>query len=515
MITLINKRILTIVDILLKQDTYITIDKISETLQVSNKTIRNDLLLVGEWLQDNHLQLIKKTGVGIKIDGEREQKLHIIASIQERNKAAVDFSPQSRMIYIGMQLAIFDQCRIFELASSLYVSRATIHKDILSLINEIEQFHVEINRKNNNGISLQGKEKNVRNALLHLMLHDNGYHNFIKMVQRSNHPCDGSLIFPGLEVSDDEMKDFIDCILSSNMHYIKSLNFQSLALLILRCFTAYLRIQDGHIIHLSDTFLSELKKEPLYDEARALSDRIANHYHFTYPEIEIRYLQVYCLALQNTDDLSENDKHLAQDFTNSLIASWSKQLHLSFEKDKVLYRHLYEHLCPAIIRFRHGIPNENPMIDEIHQLYENTFSVVKNSISCIESYFSITLSENEIGYLALHLAAAMEQMKKPLSTILVCHNGIGAAELAYAKLHAQLPEIHIISKETFFSIYHIDLHDIDLIISTIPLKLPTRIPIIQINSILHEYDFIRLKESVIQLYKEKNNPLNHKMAQCD
>ena len=36
-----NKRIM--VDVLLKQDSYITIDKISEELAVSNKTIRNDL----------------------------------------------------------------------------------------------------------------------------------------------------------------------------------------------------------------------------------------------------------------------------------------------------------------------------------------------------------------------------------------------------------------------------------------------------------------------------------------
>ena len=75
-----NKRIMKIVDVLLKQDSYITIDKISEELAVSNKTIRNDLQIVDQYLEENHLRLIKKTGVGIRIEGSVNDKLHILES---------------------------------------------------------------------------------------------------------------------------------------------------------------------------------------------------------------------------------------------------------------------------------------------------------------------------------------------------------------------------------------------------------------------------------------------------
>lgn len=509
-----NKRVMPIIDVLLKQDTYITIDAISEMMNVSNKTIRNDLQLVGEWLQENHMKLIKKTGMGVKIEGSIEDKLHVLETVKDRNKAIVDFSPQARMQYIGMQLAIFDRCRIYELSTQLFVSRATIHKDILNLMEEMKRFNLQLYRKNNNGISMQGKEKNIRNFLLYLMLNDNGYHTLIQMIQNPHTPCDGSLVFPGLEVCDDEIKEFTNCIVSSNMQYIKSLNFQSLVLLILRAFCAYIRMQDHHIIHLSEPFLKDLESEPFYREARSLSDRIGNHYHFQFPEVEIRYLQVYCLALQSTKQMNNEDKQLAKTICDQLIQSWSEQLLLPFQKDVELYQNLYEHICPAITRFRHGIPNENPMIEEIHHLYENTFQVVKNSISCIEEHFKNHVSEEEIAYIALHLAASIEQMKQPLTAILVCHNGIGATNLAYSKLCAQIPELKIISKEDYFSIYHADLQDVDVIISTIQLNLPNTIPILQINSILHEYDFQRLKNAVRDLYKKKNDPLNHKMALC-
>ena len=81
---MINKRVMKIVEVLLNQETYITIDRISEQLSVSNKTIRNDLQLVDEWLKDNQLQLVKKTGIRVRIDGPHSQKLRILRCITGR-----------------------------------------------------------------------------------------------------------------------------------------------------------------------------------------------------------------------------------------------------------------------------------------------------------------------------------------------------------------------------------------------------------------------------------------------
>lgn len=192
-----NKRIMKIVDVLLKQDSYITIDKISEELAVSNKTIRNDLQIVDQYLEENNLKLIKKTGVGIRIDGKVRDKLHVLESVREKNKTLADYSPQARKIFIGMQLSAFDSCRIYELSEQLFVSRATIHKDILSLTKDLETFKIALHRKNNNGISMEGKEKNIRNFLLELMLRDNGYQMFIDIIRRMITAVTAPMYFPG------------------------------------------------------------------------------------------------------------------------------------------------------------------------------------------------------------------------------------------------------------------------------------------------------------------------------
>lgn len=505
-----NKRTMKIIDVLLKQDTYITIDNVSKILEVSNKTIRNDLLLVEEYLKENHLELVKKTGVGIYIQGSSDDKLHVLDKVKEKNKTLPDYSPTARQIFIGMQLCTFENCRIFELSELLHVSRATVHKDLLLLTDILNTYKLTLHRKNNNGISMEGKEKNIRNFLLDLMLRDNGYQLFVQIMRNENYVCDGSYVFAGMEITDDEVKDFIHTVLSSKNSYLSSLSFPSLIHIILRMFVAYQRIHDHYTIQLSDAFVNDLKAEPFYKEARDLCDRLANHYRIVISDMEIRYLQVYFLAMQTSKNLSEKEQKEAHVLTHALLRSWREQLHLPFDQDKWLYQAVFDFLCPAVIRFRHGIPNENLLMQEIHNLYEHTFQVTKKSVACIEEFFHCKVSDDEIGFLSLFLAASLEHMKQPLQTIVVSHGGIGASTLLCRKLESQIPEIQIISTETFFSIYECDLSPADLIISTMDLNIKTDKPIIQVNSLLHDYDFIRLKNIVQKYYKIKNDPYNFK-----
>lgn len=504
---MINTRVMKIIRILLSKDTYFTIDTISNELNVSNKTIRNDLQLVDEWLKENNVSLIKKTGVGIHIKGSQLEKLKLMEILKQKNNVLIDYSPEARKLFICMQILMSENnCRIYELSNELFVSRATIHKDIIALTPLLEKNKITLTRKNNNGISVQAKERNKRNLLLELMIHDNGYQIFMNMVQHDNYVCDGSMVFAGLDLSDDEVKEFLNLILHKHP-YLDSLVFQSMIQILLHLYVIVLRVQSKQYVHLSDQFLDELKKEPYFDEAKQLLDLMAEHYKLTIPETEIHYLQIYMISLKGSNQANIHDEIEARDLTNQIIASWCEQLNLPFHEDVNLPAILYNHLCPAITRFRHGIPIENPLKQEIRKLYRNTYEITKISLKCVEDFYHCQLSEDEIDYFTLHLATALEHMKQPLKTIIVCHSGIGAGNLLVSKLSKQIPEIQIVSCETFISIHHYDLHDIDLIISTMDFVLEESIPILKIGSLLYEHDIIRLKDIINEYFKIKNDPL--------
>ena len=140
-----NKRILELIRILLQQSDYITIQNISTLLQVSNKTIRNDLNVVSEFLNEHALSLCRKTGVGICINGDEEAKLTLLNSISTRANQVISYSPKARKNYIGLRLiTCAENCRIYELSSELFVSRATIHKDISALSSQFAAYNISV-----------------------------------------------------------------------------------------------------------------------------------------------------------------------------------------------------------------------------------------------------------------------------------------------------------------------------------------------------------------------------------
>ena len=502
-----NKRILEIIRILLQQQGYITIREIAALLNVSNKTIRNDLALTEGYLDEYHLSLHKKTGTGIRIEGKESRKLSLLESVSQKIQLPGGYSPSARKIYIGLRLiACTENCRIYELASELFVSRATIHKDITALSERFQACRIRLIRKNNNGISLEGKERHLRDLMFDLMVEDQGYAEFLQIVQDPSSPCTGTFIFKALDYTDRDMQKFILKVIHSGGPYVDGLPFNALITVLLRVFISLMRILDDHPIRLSVDFIKELKTEPLYQEARNLTQALEQEYQITFPEEELRYLQTHLLALQNKHLAPDSEKTAARKLTDALLAEWEHLLNLPFTKDPELREALTAHLTPAITRIRHGIPIENPMMDTIRAHYSNTLSIVRKSLRTLEPGDPGRMSEDEAGYLAIHLAAALDRAKKPLKTILVCHGGGGANQLLLQKLSTQIPEITVIAQESFLTIQNADLSQAELIISTLELNLSTDIPILQVNVLMYDHDIQRLKKVVRGYYKKKNNP---------
>lgn len=503
---MVNKRFLEIIRLLLKHDDYITIDEISKQLNVSNKTIRNDLQQVGEWLKENDLNLVKKTGVGVTIEGNKTIKLNVYHSIKKKNDDNFDYSPQGRRIYIGMKLVLDTNCRIYELANDLYVSRATIHKDIAALTFDLQAHKLQLYRKNNNGLRIEGSEKNLRHFLIELMSNDNGYSIFTKMVQDTKYICDGSLLFPALDFNDDEVLELLQVLEAAANPYLHSLLFTSLVQVMLYITVTYIRVQEKHYISLSDSFIKELSFQPYFKDVEQLVNVIEEHYHIKFPEMEKRYLQVFFISLQNTDHIPESDQKEAIEITKLLIKEWGHLLNLDFTNDEELYHVTFSHICPAITRFRHNITIENPLIVDIESIYANTFAIVKKSVYIIEDFYQCKVSDEETGFLALHLAAALDRIKKPLNTIIVSHGSIGATNLLANKIKTQFPELKIISVKSNITIYDTDLDDIDLILSTTELLIDKKIPMLTINTLLYDYDITRLRSIIKTYFKQKNDP---------
>lgn len=220
---------------------------------------------------------------------------------------------------------------------------------------------------------------------------------------------------------------------------------------------------------------------------------------------EIQYLQIYYIS-QFRNEISVKDYTQAKDLAIKLIDQWENTLGHNFENDVVLLENLTDHLVPALMRFKHGIFLENVILSEIRKIHKNTFLIVEKSKWIIEEAFETEISDHELSFLVLHLASAIDRLKKPLNVLLVSHVGLGARILLKERLTAKIPEIRIKKTANYFAAYDEILENYDLILSTIALKRIKNVPVIEINPLIHPSDIEGIRKMIIPLYNKKNDP---------
>lgn len=496
--------------ILLDSETFITIDKIAKDLNVSNKTIRNELNKLDDWVVSKNLKLIKKTGSGIMVEGSIQDKFAIRKEIGEKSKVSHDYSPQYRMNSIAIKLlGNNESLRVYNLAEEFYSSRATIHKDLEKVAILLEKYKIELIRKKNHGLTVSGKERHIRTCLVDLILNDSDIKNLVDMVIGVEGQPDDNILLRTLDVRVGEMRQFLSTIRESQNKYLEGLPLQTLVTILVMLYVTVRRYRMGCTVYLSDEFLKTLEGENFYEDVEQICARIRDQYGIILPEMEKRYLQVYFVGQSKNFKAQSANEDEAQEIADQLIMEWEKQIgHPMIDREE-LQSSLVLHLIPAVTRFKHGILVENPILSDIKKVHKHTFEIVARSVGFIEMKYDCIVSDEELGFLTLHLALELDKMKKPLNTVLVSHVGVGASKLLQERLITQIPEIRISSQETYYSIYDIDLSETDLVISTIELKLPKVKHVVYINPLIYDNDVMKIRNLIKPLFNEKNDPYGH------
>ncbi|HEY2419981.1 MAG TPA: transcription antiterminator [Neobacillus sp.] len=501
---MVSKRLALITELLLRSNDYITVDSISKSLAVSNKTIRNDLFLLEDWIKEFQLDLYKKTGVGIAILGEENKKLRVLQEIKEKTHVVESYSPMDRKCIILEKLLTGEnKVRIHELSSQLYVSRATIHKDLLEITHWLQEYKIDLIRKTNHGLEIKGKEKNLRMATASLIRLKMSHLEMVGYFQ-SLKETDSASLSRILDINLPKLKKLVFTGNSLGGFRFSDESLFSLLILFAICIK---RISENKGVILSEGFLEELKSDPEFVEVQTIFNAVGEQFKITFNQHEIAYLLVHIKGSKTDTSKAQEESQQNESYhiAKAVVNCWEKALSIPLCKDKELLSSLAMHLAPAIVRLKHGLTLNNPILEDIQNVYPNTYEVAKKSAYIIEESLNCTIDESEIGYLTLHLVTAIDRAKKPLKTIIVCHSSIGTSQLLVNKLKMEFNQLEIVDLKTSTSIVDYDLQGIDLIITTIPLTMTNSIRILTISPLLKELD-IRLLNSIIKkIYSDKNS----------
>ncbi|MBE3593287.1 MAG: transcription antiterminator [Thermoanaerobacter sp.] len=506
-------RILEIINMLLNSEQPLTVDYIANTLKVSNKTIRNDLKKAEEFVQQKGVKIIKKPRVGIVLEGPRNKKLELADEIKKSLDFEEPFSPEARKNYILKRLFMSKgSVTTKELAEELYVSRVTIHKDLQSVEKWLSKFNLKLLKKPNYGIEVVGDEENWRNAVASLIVSTKEQKELKEFLYNDyTGRIDYRTLMQLRELFDIDYKQLEKIVSNAESKLKFRFSDEAFISLVIHVAISIERLKHKKDVKLSKAVLNNLKQKDEYVIAQQMAKEIEAKFNVVLPESEIGYIVLHIIGTKmqqnkiedvNLELEDEESIELAVIMSKEIINIAERALSLDLSNDKQLLNGLILHLRPTINRLKYGLTLRNPLLNDIKENYPEIYGVAWMTSVVFEKYLGKKVAEEEIGYIALHLGAAVERAKKPLKALVVCTTGIGTAQLLAARLEKSFKQIEIKDIVSSVSLHESILNDIDIVISTVPIEINK--PFINISPLLTQNDIRRLDEFIQALNKRSN-----------
>lgn len=494
---------------LIQQDRTVPIQRIASVHNLTVRSVQQYLRELEEWFDETgwnvFLERMSRSGVRICC-GEREKEsiLRLIHSMDPHLKV---YEPEERRRHILFELFKRDEPIVVkELVIDFRVSESTILRDLNQLQGWVEKRGLELIRKPNFGIQLTGKEMPWRMALFELIKEYltavTGYNLEDLLVQSQYKSCFRYAYLHALNwlLPEERFHKLQHLLLHTMFSQKLRLTDYAMASLMIHIAIVLQRVKKGKTVLMESDQFAYIRGQPAYSVAQHISNQLRQEMGEVLPDEEVAYIGMHLLGSAFTEsdrngrvsDLSGLDK-----IVDRLVSTLEWFTHMDLRRDRQFIAGLCAHLKPMVERLRFGIPLRNELLQEVREKYPAIYTATKLAVLSVEDQFPSTVPDDEIGYLTLHVGAAIERKKssgkeRRKRVVLVCGNGVGISNFLLVQLTRAFPEIELVGCKPAFEVQRIDPKDVDLIVSTIDIHHPS-IPVICIRPILHPADLQRLR----------------------
>lgn len=440
-----------------------TIMAISRDRNQSRRAIYYQLDKINDAIGEHCEPIISQSRVGIILSEQQKQACKKI--LEEIDAYSYIMSSKERKQLILFYICIAkERVTLDKLMDLTEVSRNTVINDLNDIREDLipGQYQVKLQVTKSKGYYLQCKPLSkiqYTQSLLYHIFRD-GSPSYIKIAE---------------EKITKRMKNELHLLLSCRSTPIQELPENYLA-------------KEFHLIH----------RRIEFQVAQDLASRLRQKFSINLSGIEISLLGLLLLSYRK-----DKDTHVdSQDFTEiknileQFIWQIEAAIQIEIEQKEDLIRNLVTHCKALLFRKTYGIFSRNPLTTQIKDKYYELFNIVQSVSILLEEEWLITLTDDEIAYLAIHIGGSL---KKPQLTkegvqkiCIVCDEGIGISKLLLKQCQSYIQHDYIkavLNTEQFKSVE--DLLDIDLIVSTNK-ELSSQYPILKVNPILTSEDILGL-----------------------
>lgn len=469
-----------ILDILMRNE-YMSAKAISLECKCSDKTVRTRIKNINMILKGATIISQPRKGYFLQIFNEEEFKKFL----STYNRSLLPIDSKNRILFVAkLLLSSQEYYKIEELADLLYVSSKTMGKEIKEIEHIFNCYDLKLNRKPNYGICVIGSEFNIRMCLSGIIFDSEN------IIQNSEQ-------FYLVEKIVKEVIEMFDLHIS-NVGEENVINHVYITLL---------RIDQGHSI-LPTQFSFRKMNINIDDEyiiSKKICELIQEKTGIAFPECEVEYIAIHLAGKK----LFENDKNpnyvVSREVVNlvdKIIEEIHNKFKLDFKNNLDLKLGLCNHFAPMLFRMKWSLKLRNPLLNEIKENYLYPYTIAEYIISIVEETYHTAICDDEIGYVTLHIAMALDQISKTVNKkniLIVCASGLGTSQfLVYKYIEEFGRYIYKIQACGERDLKKIDLDNFDYVFTTIPILDKIDKPIIEVNYFLDQLDVQKINRVLKQ-----------------
>ena len=494
----VNKMVLKkdeieIIKLLISSSQYLTSYDIATATGINRRLVRDEMLVIKEYLKSLGYELISKTSKGYMLKGKSSQSLHelskIIENAERERESVFPTMPIERQNYIVKRLIDHDDyIKIDTLADELLVSRSTISSDLKQSRQSVQKYNLSFQQKPNYGIRIIGDEVNKRKPLADFLFSNLGssemfydyLHTFFTQHDSLEYGIIHILKEYQIEMSDIALCDFLLCL---------SISIS--------------RIMVNHVITQSPD-LSLIENRIEFTVAKEIASFVYKRVHCHFNEHEINQIAIQLICKRSTRGLTPRNDYKIQHIMSEILQEIEIQTLIHFN-DFDFERTFQLYLENSIFCILYNEKTRNPLYNELKTTYPIAYELAEITSSVIEKYYHKPLSMSSLALFAtLFNTAINKNIIEKKKVLLLSGLGGGSADFNAQIILEKFETKMIIKKASqYYKLPEENLKQYDFIISTVPIHNELPIPYINVSQIITQDDLVKI-ESYISYDYHKN-----------
>lgn len=436
-------------------------EELAKRFSVSTRTIRTDMIALNDILAAYGAKITYERNVGYRLlidDKDLFASLphaaHQIKTIPRTTKERV------RSLLLRF-LTSSTPIKLDDVAEEWFVSRGTLQQDMIEVKEHLQKYQLSLDKRPHYGMKVLGPESTIRNCITDIFWQMNANENKMVAQQLMND------YLVNIDLS------YIEKILQNSFdRFDIKLTNEALQYLSINCAISIVRITTSHeILEQVDSDIDAVVQKASKEITKGLIFFLGNEIS----EAELVYLQIQITARRISESSIEikNEVNSAE-VVDNILKYINDSYNYDLRHDEKLRNDLTTHMSAMITRVKYQVSTPNPLLEDIKKYYPFAYDVTLSAMSKIENAIPYAISEDELGYLAVHIGVGLERnynvgYERHPHVLIVSDSGNSLLRMIEAKILRQFPQLIVQRVISLREYEQLNKVDEDFIITTIRL----------------------------------------------